>query len=55
MAVLVHISELPTLYETLLKITDRDVEEMLAYYDQHKELFTYRGMSEYVLRKMETL
>jgi len=55
MAVLVHISELPTLYETLLKITDRDVEDMLAYYDQHKELFTYQGMSEYVLRKMETL
>lgn len=55
MAVLVHISELPTLYETLLKITDKDIEAMLAYYEQHKDLFTYEGMSKYILTKMETL
>ena len=53
LAVLVHVSELPFLYETLLKITDTQVEEMLAYYEEHKRLFTYEGMSEYIIAKMQ--
>jgi hypothetical protein len=55
MAVLVHVSDLPTLYETLLKITDKEVEAMLAYYQEHRHLFTFEGMSEYILAKMATI
>ena len=52
MAVLIHVKDIPTMYETLQKITDQEVADMLAYYEQHKHLFTYDGMCEYVLQKV---
>ena len=55
MAVLIHVKDIPTMYETLQKITDKEVAEMLAYYDQHKHLFTFDGMCEYILQKVSTM
>jgi len=55
LAILVHVSEIPHLYETLTKVTDSQVESMLAYYEEHKHLFTFEGMSEYIVKKMEEL
>lgn len=55
MAVLVHVNDIHTLYERLLKITDDEVASMLDYYEQHRHLFSYDGMCEYVLQKVTSL
>jgi hypothetical protein len=52
MAVLIHVKDIPNMYRTLQQITDKEIEEMLAYYDQHKQLFTFDGMCEYVIKKV---
>jgi hypothetical protein len=53
MAVLIHVNDIPNMYETLQKITDQEVSDMLAYYEKHKNLFTYDGMCEYVINKIK--
>jgi hypothetical protein len=55
MAVLVHVNDIHALYERLLRITDDEVASMLDYYEQHRHLFSYEGMCEYVLNKVKTL
>ena len=53
MIVLVHISEIDRLYETLKQITDEKISDMLAYYKQYQQLFTYEGMANYVISKFD--
>jgi len=55
MAVLIHVKDIPTMYDTLCKITDEEVANMISYYQQYKHLFTYDGMCEYILQKVATL
>lgn len=47
--VLAHINELPSLYARLKQITDTEYQAMLSYYKEHEHLFTFEGMSEYVI------
>lgn len=54
LAVLIHINDIPTMYERLCKITDNDIYTMLAYYDKYKHLFTFDGMCEYIVKKMDS-
>jgi hypothetical protein len=55
MAVLIHVKDIPTMYETLLAISDEDIANMHAYYEKHKHLFTYEGMCEYIVQKFAEL
>jgi hypothetical protein len=55
MAVLVHVKDIPTLYETLDAISDEEIANMHAYYEKYKHLFTYDGMCEYILKKFNEL
>jgi hypothetical protein len=55
MAVLVHVNDIHTLYVRLQKITDDEVASMLGYYEQHRHLFSYDGMCEYVINKVKSM
>lgn len=52
MAVLVHVADIPTMYERLHSITDAEVAAMQAYYRDHEHLFSYDGMCEYITGKV---
>ena len=53
MAVLIHVKDISTIYETLKNITEQEIKDMLDYYDHHKHLFIYDGMCEYILQKCD--
>lgn len=55
MAIIIHRWQLPKLYDILKNITDEEVVNMQNYYEQHKKLFTYEGMSDYILQKVSDL
>ena len=52
MAVLIHIRDIPTMYEKLRNISDDEVVSMLLYYEQHKHLFSYEGISKYIIDRV---
>jgi hypothetical protein len=54
LAVLININDIPSMYERLCKITDEDIYTMLSYYDKYKHLFTFDGMCEYIVKKMDS-
>jgi len=49
MAILVPIEEIDNLYDKLKAITDEEINKMLEYYKKYEYLFTYEGMSNYVV------
>ena len=49
MVVLINIDEIDSLYNKLKTITDNQIIEMLDYYKVYEYLFTYEGMSNYVI------
>ena len=53
LAVLVHVNDIAGLYERLKAITDEEYNSMLEYYRKHVRLFTYEGMSDYVVSKVD--
>ena len=55
LAVLSHINDVPFLYDRLKNITDEEYCSMLAYYKEHEYLFTFEGMSEYVVQKFNSI
>jgi hypothetical protein len=55
LAVLSHINDVPFLYDRLKSITDEEYRSMLAYYKEHEYLFTFEGMSDYVIQKFNSI
>jgi hypothetical protein len=49
MAVIIHINDINNLYDKIKSITDEQINEMLEYYRKYEFLFTYEGMSNYVV------
>jgi hypothetical protein len=52
LAVLVHTSQIDNLYSILQNISDETYEAMRSYYKEHAHLFTYDGMSDYIIKKV---
>jgi len=55
MAVLIHVNDISTMYEKLHKITDSEIADMLTYYEHYKHLFTFEGISEYIIQKATSM
>jgi len=53
LAVLVHVNDIAGMYERLKAITDEEYNAMLEYYKKHARLFTYEGMSDYIVSKVD--
>ncbi len=52
LAVLVHVSQIPNLYSILSSISDSQYDAMLKYYEDNARLFTYDGMSDYIVKRL---
>ena len=49
----VHVSELPTLYERLKAISEKEYEHMVTHLGDVKRWFTLEGMCEYIVRYLQ--
>jgi hypothetical protein len=54
LAVLIHVNDIAGMYDRLKSITDEKYNAMLQYYNEHARLFTYAGMSDYILSKSDS-
>ena len=52
-SVSVHVSELPTLYERLKAISEKEYEHMVTHLHDVKRWFTLEGMCEYIVRYLQ--
>jgi hypothetical protein len=52
MAILIHVNDICNLYQILKSISDNQIHEMLEYSKKYEYLFTYEGMCDYVVNKV---
>lgn len=49
LAILCPINQIPSLYSKLKSISDEQIQNMLSYYKSVSYLFTYKGISDYII------
>ena len=52
MAILIHANDISNLYQILKSISDEQIHEMLEYSKKYEYLFTYEGMCNYLVNKL---
>ena len=55
LCIVIHVSELNNLYSKLISINDDEYNKMFTYYEEVKYLFTLEGMSNEIIKEINSL
>ena len=55
LCVVIHVSEIKDLQQILLSITNEKYDKMFEYYEEIKHLFTFEGMSNQIIKEINSL